>query len=292
MTKTFKEYLAESKAAKCGRPCFITNTNIAFSEFRSIFNNLFACNFSVSDALTEDDDQESAKEVAAATVGAIQTGTISPEDALASALADLATLAATTGYKATVNDYIKDQFVAKIVEAAAEAGVDINKNSLFVSELSDRVNSLGLAKRPTKNDLATFAKREGVSPNTDTYKKFIEKLDETLSTAGNDIVNPVENMVANCIGSLGRVVRLPACLDESSEGKAFRTACEKFYKKYPRKIEINDNSVGDVRQFLTDINDYVNYAKAKRKTTFKLNNKLYRLESVFPNLELLNALVS
>lgn len=291
MNKTFKEYLIESKAAKKGRPCFINNTNIAFSEFRSIFNNLFSCSFSVSDALTEDDDQESANEVTAATCGEIQTGTISPEDALAGALADLAVLAASTGYKATVNDYVKDQFVSKIVEAAAAAGVDINKNSLFVSELSDRVNSLGLGKRPTKNDLATFAKREGVSPNTDQYKQFIEKLDETLSKVGPEIVNPVENMVANCIGSLGRVIRLPACLDESKEGKCFRSACEKFFKKYPRKIEINDNSVGDVRQFLTDMNDYVNHAKAARKTTFKLNNKLYRLESVFPNLELLNALV-
>ena len=292
MSKTFKEYFIESKVAKNGRPCFLNNTNVAFSEFRSIFNNLFSCSFSVSDALTEDDDQENPVDVSNATCAAIQTGTISPEDALAGALADLAVLAASTGYKATVNDYVKDQFVARIVEAAAEAGVDINKNSLFVSELSDRVNSLGLAKRPTKNDLATFAKREGVSPNTDTYKKFIDKLDETLAVAGTEIVNPVENMVANCIGSLGKVVRLPACLDESKEGKCFRTACEKFYKKYPSKIEINDNSIGDVRQFLADMNDYVNYAKAARKRTFKMNNKIYRLDSIFPNLELLNALVN
>lgn len=290
--KTFLEFLNESKNCQVKSGRLINNLNTSFSQLRSIFNNLFSCDFTVSDVLSEDDNQGNAVEVTPEIRSAITSTSISPKAALAGVQDDLGKLAAVTGYKASISDYMKDAFANRVVQCANDAGIEVNKNSLFISELADRVNNMSGAKRPSKSDLATYAKREGVSPGSEQYKAFIKNLDETLSSASADIVKPVENVLGNCIGSLGRVIYLPASIDDSKEAKQFRVASDKFFKKYPQKIEINDNTVGDVRQYFSEINDYVNHAKATGKATFKLGDKMYKLQSVFPSLDLLEALMN
>lgn len=282
---TFKEFLIlESRAKHHNFPHLFKNANMTFSEIRAVLNNLFTCNVQFSDVLAEDDVGDEVKEINAEIAECIK-GTIKPQDALKEVLESLDKIAESVGYKATLNDYIKDAFAKKIVKCAHEHDIDVNKNSLFVSELADRLNILGF-KRPTKSDLATFAKREGIKPSDSKYTEFLTALDEAVEVSQMEITHPVEEMLVNCAKLLGKIVLLPACIEQTNESKQFCKCCDRFYKNYSdKKLEINDNSIGDVREFLTNIQDYINHAKAMNKLTFKLGPKMYRLSTTLPNIE-------
>jgi hypothetical protein len=286
--QSFLEFLAESKKkCKSGRRYLFRNPNMSFSEMRAGLNNLFSCNFSISNNLTEDDSEnEKAIELNDEIMEIIKNNTVSAKEALQTIMEDLDKIASKIGYKATISDYVKEELIKRIVKCASANNIDINKKSLFVSELADRLNMFGTCKRPSKGDLGTFAKREGVSPTTPEYRKFITDLDEAVEVATTEITQPIETMLVNCAVLLSKVLQLPANIQQTNESKKFLKCCNKFYTDYAtKKLEINDNAIGDVREFLTTICDYINMAKAHEKSTFKIGSKMYKLNTVLPNIE-------
>lgn len=76
-------------------------------------------------------------------------------------LSKLAEIADGLGWNATINDYAKERFEKYIINRAMEADFPISKRSEFVEELADRLSKLS-KRRPTKSDLAAFAKKEGI----------------------------------------------------------------------------------------------------------------------------------
>ena len=94
------------------------------------------------------------------------------------------------GYRATLNDYIKERYEKKIMNAATKAGLNIHRSSDFVSEMVDRLSTM-TSRRPTMADLSTYAKREGVNVNSDEYKNFLELMDSTLDADNYEMLKPI-----------------------------------------------------------------------------------------------------
>lgn len=94
------------------------------------------------------------------------------------------------GYRATLNDYVKERYERKIMNCATKSGVDVRRSSDFVSEMVDRLSTMS-AKRPTMNDLTTYAKREGIDVKSDQYKKFLDEIESTLDTDNYEMLRPI-----------------------------------------------------------------------------------------------------
>lgn len=75
-----------------------------------------------------------------------------------------------------------------------EADFPINKRSDFVDELADRLSKLS-KRRPTKSDLAAFAKKEGIDVKGEQYNNFIKEIDSTIDDANQVIIKPLEDLV-------------------------------------------------------------------------------------------------
>lgn len=116
------------------------------------------------------------------------------EDSLKIVLEKLQELIKDLGWSATINDYAKERFKKYIINRAIEADFPLSRNSDFVSELADRLSNIS-KRRPNKNDLAAFAKKEGIDVKDQKYKDFVAELDNSLDEANTVIIKPLEDLV-------------------------------------------------------------------------------------------------
>lgn len=119
---------------------------------------------------------------------------VDAEKALKEITQDLDNLVDGIGYNSTLADYVKERYEKKIVNAATRAGISISKKSEFVSELADRLSQIS-GRKPTKADLATYAKKEGIDTKTQEYKDFLKAMEDTLDTDNTEILLPIEKLV-------------------------------------------------------------------------------------------------
>ena len=116
------------------------------------------------------------------------------KESLEIVLKKLAELIKDLGWSATINDYAKERFKKYIINRAIEADFPLSRNSEFVNELADRLSNIS-KRRPNKNDLAAFAKREGIDVKSEEYKNFVNELDASLDEANTVIIKPLEDLV-------------------------------------------------------------------------------------------------
>jgi len=84
------------------------------------------------------------------------------------------------GWKCTIDDYVLDRYSRHLVNKALEHGLDVSRNSDFVVELASRLSNVS-GRKPTRSDLATYAKREGLDCKSDAYKSFISDVESTAA---------------------------------------------------------------------------------------------------------------
>jgi hypothetical protein len=126
--QSFLEFLAESKKCKASRSYLFKNPNMSFSEMRAGLNNLFTCNFTISNNLTEDDSEsDKAIELTDEIREIIKSDSMPVKEALQVVMDDLDKIASKVGYKATISDYVKEELIKRIVKCAGENGIDVNK---------------------------------------------------------------------------------------------------------------------------------------------------------------------
>lgn len=94
------------------------------------------------------------------------------------------------GYRATLNDYIKERYERRIMNCATKSGLDIRRSSDFVSEMVDRLSTMS-GKHPTIGDLTTYAKREGIDIKSDQYKQFLDTIQDTLEADNYEMLKPI-----------------------------------------------------------------------------------------------------
>lgn len=117
----------------------------------------------------------------------------SPDVALQEVLKKLEEIVDGIGYKATVNDYVRERFAKYIVNAALKRGIDLYHNSDFVKELIARL-SYTEDHRPSRADLITYAKKDGVNYKSDEYSGLINDLEEHAEETNDAIIRPVEEL--------------------------------------------------------------------------------------------------
>lgn len=121
-------------------------------------------------------------------------GTMSPNKALEELLADLAKIVDGIGYKATVNDYVRERYARYIVNTALQKGIDLYANSDFVQELIARLSHIS-DHRPNRADLITYAKRGGIDFKCPEYRELIDQLEQNAEETNNQIMKPIEELV-------------------------------------------------------------------------------------------------
>lgn len=97
------------------------------------------------------------------------------------------------GWGCSIDSYIQDKYSRYIINKALEHGLDVSRNSAFVNELVARLS--GAKLRPTKSDLVTFAKREGLDCKSDDYKSFLSDIEANALEMSSEIVAPIENVI-------------------------------------------------------------------------------------------------
>lgn len=98
------------------------------------------------------------------------------------------------GWKCSLNQFIQDKYSRHIVNKALEHGIDVSRGSEFVKALSQRLSKVS-GKKPTKPDLVTYAKCDGVDYRTDAYKAFLSELEDNADATNTEIIRPVEDLI-------------------------------------------------------------------------------------------------
>ena len=119
---------------------------------------------------------------------------MSPDQALSELLTDLSKLVDGIGYKATVNDYVREQYAKYIVNNAMKKGIDVYANSDFVQELIARLSYIA-DHRPNRADLLTYAKRNQINFKDPAYRELIDYLEQTSDETNSQIMKPIEDLV-------------------------------------------------------------------------------------------------
>lgn len=115
------------------------------------------------------------------------------------------------GWGCSLKYYIEDKYSRYIINKALEHGIDLSKNGQLANELVSRLS--GASMRPTKSDLVTFAKREGIDFKSDAYKQFLEDIENTASQMSFDIISPIEKIICYAIACVANNVIAMMSLD-------------------------------------------------------------------------------
>ena len=113
---------------------------------------------------------------------------------------------------------MQDRYSRYLVNKALEHGIDVSKNGALVNELTSRLSGMS-SLRPTKSDLATFAKREGVDVKSDGYKAFLDDVEQNAQRTNDDIMLPIEKVLYFALANAANNVLGYAVLDPSQKAK-------------------------------------------------------------------------
>lgn len=121
------------------------------------------------------------------------------------------------GWGCTIDYYIHDKACRSIINKALEHGLDISKNGQLVNELISRI--CGTSLRPTKSDLITFAKREGIDCKSDAYKNFLLSIEDDQQTIAKEIIHPIDNMLYFALSKIANNIICLMSIDPNPQTK-------------------------------------------------------------------------
>lgn len=137
------------------------------------------------------------------------------------ALNQLSKLIDGIGWGCTLDYYINDRACRCIVNKALQHDLDISKNGSLVSELVSRI--CGTSTRPTKSDLATFAKREGINVNSNNYKEFLDDIENISDNLSHEIIFPIDAILYYVISAIVKNIMSMIAIDPNPKSKALLT---------------------------------------------------------------------
>lgn len=121
------------------------------------------------------------------------------------------------GWGCTIDYYIHDKACRSIINKALEHNLDISKNGQLINELISRI--CGTSLRPTKSDLITFAKREGIDCKSDNYKNFLHSIEDDQQNIANEIIKPIDNMLYFAISKIANNIICLMNIDSNPQTK-------------------------------------------------------------------------
>ncbi len=185
----------EKHLADYGNRCFLqrNKVNCYDNTFKNVVEDDDNTNKLAEKLKLDKAIAECGLEVSPETIERLKAST-SPDEALKEVLEDLSKIVDGIGYKATVNDYVKEQYAKYIVNNALRQGIDLYANSDFVQELIARLSYIS-DHRPNRADLITYAKRDGIDFKCPEYKELIDFLEQNAEETNTQIMKPIEDLV-------------------------------------------------------------------------------------------------
>jgi len=130
----------------------------------------------------------------------------------------LARLVDGIGWGCSIRDYVQDRYSRYLVNKALEHNLDVSKKGALVDELTSRLSGTSTL-RPTKSDLATFAKREGIDVKSDDYKAFLDDIEQNAAMTNKDIMSPIENAIYFAVSNIVQALLSYISLDPNPKAK-------------------------------------------------------------------------
>ena len=202
------------------------------------------------------------------------------ETALNEILAELDKIVDGFGYKATVAEYAQERFKKYIVNMATKAGLDLNRNSDFVVELADRMSNVS-GRNPTKSDIATYAKKEGLDIKSDEYKNFVNNLLQTAPIANSEVIAPLEDLVVKAGTVLMSNIEGYISLDPSGYAKKLATEIDSVKKEFNNNDGLTPQKVAMFKKNLVKLNKYGEVANPAEGIVFLYKGSPYKLTGNF-----------
>lgn len=201
-------------------------------------------------------------------------------------LAKLAEIVDGLGWKATVADYARERFIRYVVNMATEAGLDLDRKSQFTVELADRMSRVS-GRRPTKSDIAVFAKRDGIDVKSDQYREFVKQLDATSDEANTEVIAPVEDLVVYAGTKLMQQFSGYAALDPSAAAKRMTEELETAIKQLedggvakPEKAKILKKNLAKLEKYGYKANPTEGLVFMYRGKPFKLTGNFAQINQI------------
>ena len=92
------------------------------------------------------------------------------------------------GWRCTLDQYVDDKYSRHIVNAAMKHGIDVSRDSQFVKSLVRRLAEIAARGKPTKSDLATYAKCDKVDFKSDACREFLRKILRKEANDGSGLI--------------------------------------------------------------------------------------------------------
>lgn len=205
----------------------------------------------------------------------------SGEESLKVVLEKLNELIRDLGWSATINDYAKERFKKYIINRAIDADFPLSRNSDFVSELADRLSNIS-KRRPNKNDLAAFAKKEGIDVKDQKYKDFIAALDDSLDEANAVIIKPLEDLVIGAGLLLMKNMTGFIAADPKKTSKKLATELDAAIKELASKeTSLDASKLRRFKKNLAKLDQWQREVMPSEGVVFLYKGKPYKLTSTF-----------
>ena len=203
------------------------------------------------------------------------------EESLKLVLDELGKLADGLGWNATINDYAKERFEKYIINRAMEVDFPVNKRSDFVDELADRLSKLS-KRRPTKSDLAAFAKKEGIDVKSEQYNNFIKEIDATIDDANQVIIKPLEDLVIKAGLLLMKNLVGFIATDPKKSSKKLATELDAAIKELSNKeTSLDMSKLNRFKKNLAKLDQWQREIMPAEGIVFMYKGKVFKMTSTF-----------
>ena len=203
------------------------------------------------------------------------------EESLKLILDELGKLADGLGWNATINDYAKERFEKYIINRAMEVDFPVNKRSDFVDELADRLSKLS-KRRPTKSDLAAFAKKEGIDVKSEQYNNFIKEIDATIDDANQVIIKPLEDLVIKAGLLLMKNLVGFIATDPKKSSKKLATELDAAIKELSNKeTSLDMSKLNRFKKNLAKLDQWQREIMPAEGIVFMYKGKVFKMTSTF-----------
>lgn len=180
------------------------------------------------------------------------------------------------GWKCSINDYVIDRYSRYLVNKALEHKLDVSRNSDFVKELASRLSNVS-GKKPTRSDLATFAKREGIDCKCQEYRDFIGDVESSSNETNDQIIKPIEDLIIFAGVQLMKIIEGFMAADPSKEAqKSLRTLDSTIMQIKEGEYDLSPESILAFKKNLAKIEKYHEMLPAEG-ILFKYKNKVYKM---------------
>ena len=267
----------EGRLHDYGGKCFVTFDSLGCydSDFKEVGQDQESAQALFDDLMANDALKQENTEISKPAILKIKS-VVQAKKVLETVLAKLNQFIDGVGWKCTINDYVLDRYSRHLVNKALEHGLDVSRSSEFVTELASRLSNVS-GKKPTRSDLVTFAKREGLDSKSDSYREFIDDVEGCAAETNDEIIKPIEDLIIYAGLQLMKCIEGFMAADPSKEAqKALASLDSTITSIKEGEYDMPPEKLAAFKKNLAKIEQYHEMLPAEG-VLFKYKNKVYKM---------------